>query len=228
MQRLLGEIRRTDEEYGLIQAGERIAVGVSGGKDSLVLLMLLARYRAFSPRPFTLCALTVSPAPGFDTVTIAALCGEWDVPYRVEETRLMDTVLRAPHPCALCARLRRGTLLRMAAENGAQKLALGHHRDDVMETWLMSALNEGRFNRLPPIAPMARAGISVIRPLWNAREEAIADLARRYELPVVKNPCPVDGHTRRAEIRAHLDALERAEPGAKEKLWAALKREQRE
>ena len=128
----------------------------------------------------------------------------------------------------LCARLRRGTLLRMAAENGAQKLALGHHRDDVMETWLMSALNEGRFNRLPPIAPMARAGISVIRPLWNAREEAVADLARRYELPVVKNPCPVDGHTRRAEIRAHLDALERAEPGAKEKLWAALKREQRE
>ena len=225
MRRLLGEIRKLDEEYGLIQAGETIAVGVSGGKDSLALLMLLQRYRDFSPRPFALRALTVSLSPAFDTAAIAALCEKWGVPCRVEETRLLDTVLRSPHPCALCARLRRGILLRMAAEAGAQKLALGHHRDDVLETWLMSALNEGRFRRLPPVAPMERAGLAVIRPLWNAREEAVADLARRYGLPVVKNPCPADGHTRRAEIRAHLDALEKAEPGAKECLWAALKRE---
>ena len=225
MQRLLGEIRRLDEEYGLIQKGDQVAVGVSGGKDSLALLMLLSRYRDFAPRPFTLCALTVSPSPAFDTSAIAALCEEWGVPYRVEKTDMLDTVLRSPHPCALCARLRRGTLLRMASEAGARKLALGHHRDDVMETWLMSALNEGRFNRLPPIAPMERAGVAVIRPLWNVREEAVAGLARRYGLPVAKNPCPADGHTRRAEVRAHLDALERAEPGAKECLWAALKRE---
>lgn len=225
MQRLLGEIRRLDEEYGLIQVGDKVAVGVSGGKDSLALLMLLRQYQAFAPRPFSLCALTVSPSPAFDTSAVAALCDEWGVPYRVKETDMLDTVLRSRHPCALCARLRRGTLLRMAAEEGAQKLALGHHRDDVMETWLMSALNEGRFRRLPPVAPMERAGLAVIRPLWNAREEAVADLARRYGLPVVKNPCPADGHTRRAEIRAHLDALEKAEPGAKECLWAALKRE---
>lgn len=225
MKRLLGDIRRADERYGLIQAGDRVAVGVSGGKDSLALLRLLAAYRAFAPRPFSLCALTLKLGEPFDVSGIRELCRGLDVPFFLRETDLIPTLSTEKSPCALCARLRRGALARMAVDAGCRKLALGHHREDVLETYLMSALSEGRFYRLSPLAPMERAGVTVIRPLIDAREAAIADLARRYALPVLKNPCPVDGHTRRAQTRALLDALEARCPGAGNQLCAALRRE---
>lgn len=225
MKKLLGEIRRADEAYGLIQPGDIIAVGVSGGKDSMALLLLLSEYRRFSPRPFSLCALTLKIGEPFDVSPLQAFCREREIPFSLRETDLIPALSREKNPCALCARLRRGTLLRLAAEQGANKLALAHHRDDVLETYLMSALSEGRFYNLQPVSGMEKAGLTVIRPLIDAREEALADLARRYELPVLKNPCPVDGHTRRAEMKALLSALEKREPGAKEKLCAALRRE---
>ncbi|MBE5782128.1 MAG: tRNA 2-thiocytidine(32) synthetase TtcA [Clostridiales bacterium] len=225
MKRLLGAIRKADEEYKLIGAGEKIAVGVSGGKDSLALLLLLSAYRRFAPRPFSLCAITLKIGDPFDTAPIQSLCDQLEVPFHLEEMDLIDALRREKNPCSLCARLRRGTLDRAAAELGCTALALGHHREDAVETWLMSALSEGRFYHLAPKAQMERAGIQVIRPLIDVKEAAIADLCRRYHLPVIKNPCPVDGHTRRAEIKDLLADLEGRFPGAKEKLSAALKRE---
>lgn len=228
MKKLLGEIRRADEAYGLIQAGDRIAVGVSGGKDSLALLCLLSEYRRFAPRPFSLCALTLKIGEPFDVSPIAAFYAEREIPFSVRESDLIAQLRQEKNPCALCARLRRGTLLSMAAENGANKLALGHHREDVLETYLMSALSEGRFYAMQPIARMERAKITLIRPLIDVREEALSDLAKRYALPVLKNPCPVDGHTRRAEMKELLDALENRQIGARDHLAAALRREREE
>lgn len=225
MKRLLGAIRRADEEYGLIEAGDQIAVGVSGGKDSLALLMLLSAYRRFAPRPFSLCAVTLKIGDPFDVSPIRALCEKLEVPFHLEELDLLPALQREKNPCSLCARLRRGTLDRVAHDLGCRKLALGHHREDVMETWLMSALSEGRFYHLAPKAQMERAGIQVIRPLIDVKEAAVADLCRRYQLPVMKNPCPVDGHTRRSEMKELLTLVEGRFPGAKEQLSAALKRE---
>lgn len=228
MKRLLGEIRRADARYGLIAPGDRIAVGVSGGKDSMALLMLLAAYRAFAPHPFSLCALTIQLGDPFDAEAIARLCREWEVPFLLRRTDLLSTLEKEQNPCALCARLRRGTLARMAKEAGCHSLALAHHREDALETYLMSALNEGRFYALAPKAPMTQAGVTVIRPLIDAKEGALAALARRYRLPVLKNPCPVDGHTARAEMKRLLADLEARRPGACDQLCAALRRAREE
>ena len=157
MKRLLGAIRRADEEYRLIEAGDQIAVGVSGGKDSLALLMLLSAYRRFAPRPFSLHAITLKISDPFDVSPIRDLCEKLDVPFHLEELDLLPALQREKNPCSLCARLRRGTLDRAAHGLGCQKLALGHHREDVMETWLMSALSEGRFYHLAPLPIYAGA-----------------------------------------------------------------------
>lgn len=224
MRRLLGELRRADAAYGLIAPGDKIAVGLSGGKDSIALLTLLDAYRRFASNPFTLRAFTVRLGEPFDPAPLAAFCKERAIPYTVRDTGLLDTLRREKNPCALCARLRRGVLSRMAAEAGCNKLALGHHRDDALETYLMSALSEGRFYSLAPKAPMERAGIAVIRPLIDAREEAVADLCRRYALPTVKNPCPVDGHTRRAEIKALIREMDGRFPDGKDNFCRALQK----
>jgi len=225
MQRLLGALRRADEAYQLIEAGDRIAVGVSGGKDSMALLMLLSAYRRFSAHPFSLQAVSIKLGDPFDLSPVQALCDEWGIPLHVEDIHLLDALSKEKSPCALCARLRRGYLSRIAKEMGCNKLALGHHREDALETYLMSALSEGRFYEMLPLSPMERAGIWVIRPLIDMKEAAIADLARRYQLPVIKNPCPVDGHTNREEMKELLRALEKRRPGACDQLCRALMRQ---
>ena len=221
MKRLLGALRKADEEYQLIGAGDKIAVGVSGGKDSL------AAYRRFAPRPFSLQAITLKIGDPFDTAPLEKLCRTLDVPFQLVETDLLPALKASPNPCALCARLRRGILDRAAAELQCNKLALGHHREDALETFFLSALHEGRFYQLQPIAPMERAGIQLIRPLIDMKEAALADLCRRYELPVMKNPCPVDGRTKRSEMKEILSLLEAQSPGARDQLSAALKRERK-
>ena len=230
MKRILGDLRRADQDFGLIQSGYRVAVGVSGGKDSLVLLEALALYRKFSPHPFELGAITVSMGlEPFDLSGVAALCEELDVPYHVEKTQIGRIVFeerKEPNPCALCAKMRRGALAAACSRLGYGKLALGHHRDDALETLVMSALFEGRIHTFHPITRLDRAGIVQIRPLVYAPEKQMIAAARRLKLPVVKSPCPVNGETRRAEVKGLLDALCRRYPDARERLLGALKNEE--
>ncbi|MBQ9409227.1 MAG: tRNA 2-thiocytidine(32) synthetase TtcA [Clostridia bacterium] len=230
MKRLLGDIRRADADFGLIARGERVAVGVSGGKDSLVLLRALAVYSRFDVKPFELVALTLKTGEPFDTAPIAALCGELGVPYFVEECDLLRQlfeVRKEENPCALCARLRRGALLRMAADHGCQKLALGHHREDVEETLLMSVLFEGRLHTFHPLTVMEDQPVAVIRPMVYVPEKDVIHMAKKLAVPVVKNPCPIDGHTTRQEMKELLDALSRRYPRAREYLLNALRDEGR-
>ena len=230
MKRILGDLRRADQDFGLIQSGDRVAVGVSGGKDSLVLLEALALYRKFSPHPFELNAITVSMGlEPFDLSGVAALCASLDVPYHVEKTQIGRIVFeerKEPNPCALCAKMRRGALAAACGRLGYGKLALGHHRDDALETLVMSALFEGRIHTFHPITRLDRAGIVQIRPLVYAPEKQMIAAARRLKLPVVKSPCPVNGETRRAEVKGLLDALCRRYPDARERLLGALKNEE--
>lgn len=225
MQRLLGELRKADNAYGLIQPGDRIAVGVSGGKDSLVLLALLGAYRRFSPAPFSLDAICLKIGDPFDWEKIARFCREQNVPFTLAEENLLPSLEREKSPCSLCARLRRGILLEKAQALSCNKLALGHHRDDVMETYLMSTVYEGRFYALQPKRPMEKGNITVIRPLIDMKEGSIAALAGRLHFPIVKNPCPVDGRTKRQEMKEALRALEKRFPGALDHFQTALERE---
>lgn len=227
MQRLLGEIRRADQQYGLIQPGDCIAVGVSGGKDSLALIALLSAYRRFCPAPFALEAICLKIGDPFNWQKIKAFCEEREVPFTLVEENLLPALEREKSPCSLCARLRRGVLLQKAEELHCNKLALGHHRDDVMETYLMSTVYEGRFYAMLPKRQMEKGNITLIRPLIDVKEGSIAAFSQRMQFPVVKNPCPVDGRTKRQEMKEALRALEKRFPGALDHFQSALEKERR-
>lgn len=226
MKRLLGDIRRADTDFDMIHRGDRVAVGVSGGKDSLVLLRALAVYSRFAAKPFEVVGITLKPGEPFDTTPVRAMCEELGVEYHVQESDLfyqLFEVRRETHPCALCARIRRGALLRMAAELNCNKLALGHHREDVEETLLMSLLHEARLNTFAPVTHMDDPKIDVIRPMIYTPEKDVIHIARKFNVPVVKNPCPADGHTTRQEMKDLLDELSVRYPQLREYLLTALK-----
>ena len=226
MKRILGDLRRADQDFGLIQSGDRVAVGVSGGKDSLVLLEALALYRKFSPHPFELGAITVSMGlEPFDLSGVAALCEELDVPYHVEKTQIGRIVFeerKEPNPCALCAKMRRGALYDAAVAQGANKVALGHHRDDVIETLLLSLVFEARLHTFHPNTYLSRTGITAIRPMVYLPEKHVIHMARELALPVVHNPCPADGNTKRQEMKDLLATLSHTYPHLKEYMLKAL------
>ena len=227
MKKVLGDLRRADQDFGMIETGDHVVVGVSGGKDSLLLLYALARYRGFSPRPFRLTAVTLTMGlEPFDLTGVRALCAELETEYVVRETEIGRIVFDERHeanPCALCARMRRGALIDLCRELRANKLALGHHRDDALETLLLSLLYEGRVHTFHPVTRFADRGVTQIRPLVYLSEKHIIHAARRLALPVVPSPCPVDGGTRRAEMKELLDALCRRHPDARDMLLQALK-----
>lgn len=226
MKQVLGAIRRADQDFHMIQPGDRIAVGVSGGKDSLLLLYAMALYRRFSPNPFELTALTVTMGlEPFDLRGVRTLCERLEVPYVVRETEIGRVVFeqrREKNPCALCAKMRRGALAAACTELGLNKVALGHHRDDALETLLMSALFEGRIHTFHPVTRLERSGVTQIRPMAYVSEKQVIHLQRKLALPVVKSPCPANGETRRAEMKELLDALCRRYPNAREQLLSAL------
>lgn len=227
MKKVLGCIRRADEDFEMIQPGDRVAVGVSGGKDSLLLLKALALYRRFSGKEFELegLMLTMGFEP-FDDSNVRAMCEEIDVPLTVKPTEIGPIVFnerREKNPCALCAKMRRGALNILAAERGCNKLALGHHRDDVIETFLMSLFFEGRLHTFQPVTHLSRSGLTVIRPMVYLPEKDIIHEARVQRLPVVKNPCPADGHTARQDMKELLTELTKRYPFVRERLLSALK-----
>lgn len=192
--------------YGMIEPGDRIAVGVSGGKDSVALLALLAAFRDFSQVPFSLSAVTLDlgmEGAEDDTRGIAALCERLEVPFLLRRTRIYSTVFlerREKNPCSLCARLRRGALHQAAQDMGCNVVALGHHQDDAAQTFLMNLLGEGKLGCFSPKTVLDRRGLTLIRPLVFLEEREIAAYVRRKNLPVVASRCPADGHTRRSEV----------------------------
>ena len=226
MKTVLGCIRRADQDFGMIQAGDRIAVGVSGGKDSLLLLNALALYRKFSHKQFFLEALTLKMGlEPFDTAPVAALCERLRVPYTAIETDIYAILFvrrREAHPCALCARMRRGALNDLAKAHGCNKLALAHHREDALETLLMSLIYEGRLHTFHPVTELSRSGITVIRPMVYLPEKHVVHAVKELRLPVLRNPCPANGHTKRQEMKELLDALSKTYPDLRERMLHAL------
>ena len=228
MKEILGCIRRADQDFGMIEDGDRVAVGVSGGKDSLLLLYALSLYRRFSPHPFTLQAVTLTMGlEPFDLSGVQALCDRLEVPYVVRETQIGRIVFeerREKNPCALCAKMRRGALNDLCRELGVTKLALGHHRDDALETLLMSLLYEGRISCFEPVTYLSRTGITQIRPMLYVGEQAVTRFAVREQLPVVHNTCPADKHTKRQEVKELIAALQAQYPDLKTKIFGAMQR----
>ena len=223
-----GTVRRAVDDYEMIRAGDRVAVGVSGGKDSMLLLLALAHLRRFYPQPFELEAVTVELGfPGMDFTPVEALCRELEVPYTRLPTDIKEVVFdvrQESNPCALCAKMRRGALNNCLRERGIGKLALGHHFDDAVETFMMSLLFEGRLSCFRPVTYLDRSGITQIRPLIYAGEQRIANLADRLGVPVVENPCPQDKASKRYEIKQLLQAMGQQYPDMKSKIFGAMQR----
>lgn len=226
MKQVLGCIRRADQDFSMIQPGDRVAVGVSGGKDSLLLLQAMALYRKFSPNPFELTAITVSMGlEPFDLSGVQAMCDALEVPYVVKQTQIGDIVFnqrKEKNPCALCAKMRKGCLADTCVELGINKLALGHHRDDALETLLLSMFYEGRMHTFHPVTHFERTGITQIRPMVYLSEKQAISAARRLNLPVVESPCPVNGATRREDMKILLDEICKKIPKAREQMLSAL------
>lgn len=230
MQKIMGYIRRAVTEYGMIENGDRVAVGVSGGKDSVALLAGLAGVRRFIGIDFSIEAVSLDNGfPGVETdfSPIAALCGELGIPFHLKHTQIGTIVFaerEESSPCSLCARMRRGVLHDMAKELDCNKIALGHHYDDAVETFLMNLVNEGRVGCFSPVSYLSRKDLTMIRPLVFAPEREIANAVRRAGLPVVKNPCPVDGCTERQWAKDFLSGLEKSHPGVTKRLFGAVRR----
>ena len=230
MQRVLGYMRKAIQEFDLIQDGDRIAVGISGGKDSVALLVGLARLRRFIGIDYSLTAITLDPqfhgVPG-DYSAIGKICEELEIPYVVKKTQIGEIVFDArqeTNPCSLCARMRRGALHDAAKEAGCNKIALGHHYNDVIETFMMNLFNEGRLGCFSPKSYLSRKDLWMIRPLVFAPEKEIRRAVERTGLPVVKSKCPADGHTQRQVMKEFLAQKERESSGFQYRVFGALRR----
>ncbi len=232
MNKILSLTRRCVEDYNMIAPGDRIAVGVSGGKDSLMLLAALAKLRQFYPVPFTVEAITLDMGradgvEGLDFSPIAALCRELEVPYTILDSEIQHIIFdlrKEKNPCSMCAKMRRGALHAALQERGIGKIALGHHYDDAVETFFMSLIFVGRLSCFQPVTFLNRTGITQIRPLLYCGENLIRNTARRLELPVVENRCPADGNTKRQEIKELIYELQGRYPGLKARAFGAMQR----
>lgn len=223
-----GTVRRAVDDYRMIQEGDRVAVGVSGGKDSMVLLLALNCLRQYYPEPFELEAVTIELGfEGMDFTPVRELCEKLDIPYTCVKTDIKEIVFdvrKEDNPCSLCAKMRRGALHEAAKAAGCNKVALGHHFDDVVETYMLSLFYEGRISCFQPVTYLDRADITLIRPLLYVPEYFVRSFAKRHELPIVHNPCPADGNTKRQEIKELLKNLEKTMPGLRERIFGAMQR----
>ena len=226
LQHLMSYVRRAIDDYNMIEEGDKIAVGISGGKDSLALLHAMNGLRRFYPKKFELYAVTVDL--GFDNLNldkIKELCKELDVPYHIVKTDIGQIIFedrKESNPCALCAKMRKGALNQAMKELGCNKIAYAHHKDDVVTTMLMSLIYEGRFHTFSPVTYLDRMDLTVIRPLMYVQEADVIGFVNKYDVPVVKSPCPADGNTKREYVSQLLAQLNRENPGVKERMFTAI------
>lgn len=209
MQKILSRVRRAVDDYHMIQPKDRIAVGVSGGKDSLTLVCALAALQRFYPAPFELLAVSLDMGyPDVSFVEVRSMCEELGVEYVVKKTDIAEVVFdvrKEKNPCSLCAKMRRGGVNDLAVELGCSKVALGHHCEDVIETFFLSLFYEGRLGCFSPVTYLSRRDIHVIRPMIYVPEGEIKGYARRSQLPVVHNPCPMDGKSKRQDMKEFIN-----------------------
>ncbi len=228
MNQILSYTRRCVEDYDMIRPGDHIAVGVSGGKDSLVLLASLARLREFYPVPFTVEAITLDLGiAGMDFTPVAEWCADMGVPFTLiptEINHIIFNVRKEKNPCSMCAKMRRGALHGALQERGIKKIALGHHYDDAIETFYMSLFYEGRLSCFQPVTYLDRTDITQIRPLLYCGEGHIRTVAEREQFPVVHNPCPANGATKRQEVKELIDTLSQRYPRLKDYTFGAMQR----
>lgn len=226
LQRLLSFTRKAVDEYDMIQEGDHIAVGISGGKDSLTLLYALHGLKRFYPKHFELSAITVNLGfENFDLTPIQALCRELDIPYRIVDSEIyhiLFEVRKESNPCSLCAKMRKGALNQAVKEMGCNKVAYAHHKDDIIETMLLSLIFEGRFHSFSPKTYLDRMDLTVIRPIMFIDEADVIGFKNKYDLPVVKSKCPIDGYTKRQYAKELVKQLNKEHPGARERMFHAI------
>lgn len=226
LQQLLSYTRKAIDDYKMIRPDDKIAIGISGGKDSLTLLYALKHLQRFYPNPFELTAITVNLGyTEFNLDKIKHLCQELEVPYHIVNTDIAKIIFeeRKEHsPCSLCAKMRKGSLNQKAKELGCNKVAYAHHKDDIVETMLLSLIYEGRFYSFSPVTYLDRMDLTVIRPMMYVPEADAIGFLNRYHLPVEKNPCPKDGVTKREYVKQLLRQLNMENPGVKNRMFTAI------
>ena len=226
LQKLYSYTRKAIDDFQMIKENDSIAVGISGGKDSLTLLYALAGLRKFYPIHYSLTAVTVDLGyPDFDLTAIKELCQELDVPYHIIPTEIGAIIKeqnKKNSPCSLCAKLRKGALNQAVVELGCNKVAYAHHKDDIIETMLLSLMFEGRFYTFPPVTHLDRSNLDVIRPLMYVPEANVIGFLHKYHLPLVKNPCPADGETKREYVKQLVRQINLENPGVKKRIFHAI------
>ncbi|MCH5257110.1 MAG: tRNA 2-thiocytidine(32) synthetase TtcA [Lachnospiraceae bacterium] len=226
LQQVMSLTRRAIDDYHMIDDGDSIAIGISGGKDSLTLLYTLHGLQRFYPKKFELHAITVDL--GFENLNldeITKLCESLEVPYKVVKTDIGKIIFddrKESNPCSLCAKMRKGALNTAIKELGCNKVAYAHHKDDVVETMMLSLIYEGRFHTFSPVTYLDRMDLTVIRPLIYMREADVIGFVHKYDVPVVKSPCPADGHTKREYAKNLLREINKETPGVKERMFTAI------
>ncbi|MBP3888099.1 MAG: tRNA 2-thiocytidine biosynthesis protein TtcA [Cellulosilyticum sp.] len=228
LQHLLSYVRRAVQDYHMIEEGDKIAVGISGGKDSLILALALSHLKRFYPKSFEVIGITVSLGfDNFDLTQVKAFFEALDMPFYVCETQIGQIIFeerKESNPCSLCSKMRKGALYQEAKKYGCNKIALGHNRDDINETLLMSLFYEGRIHTMAPVTYMDQVDLHIIRPLIYVPERDIRGFVKKQEIPVVKSPCPVDGATKREDTKQLLYSLQRDIPKIQEHLFGAVQR----
>ena len=227
MKKILSLMRRAVEDYDMIQDGDRIAVGCSGGKDSTLMLLALHRLSKFYPQKFSVVGITIDPGSGMDFTPLKELCENEGIEYIVKKTPIYDIVFnvtKQKNPCSLCSKMRRGALNDEAKAANCNKIALGHHNDDVLETFMLNMVHEGRLGCFQPVTYLSRRDLTVIRPMVYIEEREVKSSVRRTEIPVITNPCPADGFTQREEMKNLIKKLDTDYKGFKVRLFGALKR----
>ena len=228
MRQIESKMRKALQMYNMIENGDRIAVAVSGGKDSVAMLLGLAGLRRYYGADFSIAAVTVDPRfdnNDTDYSGIEKLCADHDIPYIIKRSDLGHVIFeerKEKNPCSLCARMRRGALHDICVENGFNKLALGHHMDDAVETFFLNLFHEGRIGAFSPVTYLSRKNITAIRPMILCTEQDIINAAVRNSLPTVKSLCPMDGISERQKIKDYISSMDKEYPGFLQRTFTAM------